>query len=90
MRLDVLLGENGAAGRDPTHERQTHLLAQGILELDATRSSRNEFQDTFFLQRTEVFLGRVGRPETELTRDLGTRRRHPGFGDKLLNHIENL
>src|SRR5882672_2497227 len=34
--LEVLLGEDGPAGSHPADERQAHLLAHGVLELDAT------------------------------------------------------
>ena len=90
MRLDMFLGEDWTAGCNPAHERQPHLFAQGILELDTTGSARHEFDRAFFLQRPQVLLGGIGRPETEFAGDLGTRWRHPEFGDKFLNHIENL
>ena len=49
MRLDVLLGKDGATGRHPAYERQSHLLAQGVLELDAPRGARHELEYPFLL-----------------------------------------
>ena len=42
MCLDVFLRENRVTGRDPAAERQTHLLAQRVLELDAAGSARHQ------------------------------------------------
>jgi len=89
VRLDVFLGEDRTAGGHPANERQAHLLAQRILELNTARRARHELEHAFFLQRAQVFLGRVRRPETQLARNLGTCRRHPCLADKLLNHSEN-
>jgi hypothetical protein len=56
----------------------------------ALESSPPEIQHALFLQCPQVFLGRIGRLETQLAGNIGTCRRHPGFRDKVLNHLENL
>jgi hypothetical protein len=71
MCLDMFLGEDGAACCNPADERQSHLLTQGVLELNTPRGTGYEFQCALPLQRPQMFLGGIGRLETEFTRDLG-------------------
>ena len=90
MRLDVFLRENRVTGRNLADERQAHLLTQRVLELDAARGARQEFEHALALQGPQVFFSGIGRLEPELPGNFGARRWHAGFGNKLLNHLENL
>ena len=45
----------------------------------------HQLQYAFALQRSQMFLRGIGRLETKLSGDLGARRRHTGFIDKILN-----
>ncbi len=45
--LKILLGEDRPTGGDPTDERQAHLLADGIFELDTPGCARYQGDDAF-------------------------------------------
>ena len=85
MRLDMLLGKDGTTRCDLTHQRQAHLITQGVFQLNTTRCPGYEIQHTFALQSSEVFLSGVRRLEAELSGDLSARRRHTSFIDNVLN-----
>src|SRR5579863_6716272 len=89
-RLEVLLGKNGLTGGHPADERQAHLLADGVLELDAARGAGHQGDDSLAGQGPQMLLGRVGRAETELVRDLGARRRHAALTDETLDQAQDL
>src|SRR5690606_2476569 len=89
-RLDVLLGEDRRAGRDAPDERQTELLAQRILQTDAPRRAGQELDRPLALERAQMLLGRIDRPELQPLSDLGPGRRHAGRVDRLLDQIQNL
>jgi hypothetical protein len=59
-RLDVLLGEDRPAGGDAADERQAHLLAQRVAQLDAARGAGAQFEHALALQGAQVLLGGVG------------------------------
>ena len=88
--LDVFLGEDGTARGDAADERQAHLLAQGILELDAARGTGQQRDDALARQRAQVLLGGVGGTEAELIGDFLAGGRHAGFLDRALDEPQNL
>ena len=77
--FDILFGENGTACGNTTDERQTHLLAHGVHELDAARSAGHERDDALARQGAQMFFGGVRGFETELVGDFRPRGRHAGF-----------
>src|SRR6185312_2366943 len=88
--FEILFREDRLAGGDPADERQTHLLADGVLQLNATRGSRHERDDTLAGERAQMVLGRIGRPESELAGDLRPGGRHAGIADGALDQAQNL
>src|SRR5690606_26725229 len=89
-RLDVLLGEDRRARRDPADERQAELLAQRILEPDPTRRAGQQLDRPFALERAQMLLRRIDRLELQALRDLRARRRHAGRVDRLLYQMKDL
>ena len=79
----------GRAGGDPADERQAHLLAHGVHELDAARSARYERNDAFACQRAAVFFGGVRRFEAEFVGDFRPRGRHAGFVNGALDEAQD-
>jgi hypothetical protein len=51
---------------------------------------RHELDGALALQGAQVFLGGIGRTESERTGDLGTRRGHAVFADALLDEPQDL
>ncbi len=90
MRLDVLFGEDGATCGNPADERQTELLAHGVLQLDATRSTRHQGDHPFARQGPQMFLRRIGGSEPQLPGDFSPGGRHAGLGDTVLNQSQDL
>jgi hypothetical protein len=88
--FDVLFGENRTAGGDAADERQAHLFADGVLQLDAARGAGNERDDPFARERAQVLFGSVGRAKTELAGDLGACGRHARFVDEALDETQDL
>src|SRR5262249_59984350 len=74
----------------PTDERQTHLLADGVLELDATRGTRNEGYDSLAGQGPQMLFSCVGRSEAQFPRDFRPRGGHSSLGDESLYQAQNL
>ena len=87
---DVFLGQDRPAGRHAADQRQAQLLAQIVAQADAARGAGNQLDAALALQRAQVFLGRIGRTETELLGDFRTRGRHAGFGEALADHVQDL
>ncbi len=90
VRLDVFLGEDGPAGGDAADQRQAHLLAQRVAQLDAARGAGTQLEHALALQGAQVLLGGIGRLEAERLGDLGPRRRHAVLGERLLDEAQDL
>src|SRR5690606_172011 len=89
-RLDMLLGKNRRARRDAADERQAELLAQRILQTNAARRAGQQLDRTFALERAQMLLGRIDRPELQPLSNLCPGRRHTGAVNRLLDQIQNL
>ena len=87
--LDVLLGEDRATRSDAADQRQADLLADGVLQFDASRGARHERNHPFTGERTQMLLGGIGGLEPELLRYLCPRWRHAGFCNSSLDESEN-
>ncbi|MNW11382.1 hypothetical protein D3C71_2088280 [compost metagenome] len=63
--LDMLLGEDRCACRDPADDRQGGFVSLGFEagDANATGCARGHFDRTLARQRLEVFFSRVGRLE---------------------------
>ncbi len=79
MILDVLLREDGTARGHAADQRQAHLLAVGILQLDAARGTGQQRDDVLARQRAQVFFGGIGRLEAQLVGDFLAGGRHARF-----------
>src|SRR5690606_21302665 len=88
--LDMLLGEDRRARRDPADERQAEMLTQRILEPDASRRARQQLDRSLALERAQMLLGRIDRLELQALRDLRARRRHAGRMDRFLYQMKDL
>jgi hypothetical protein len=88
--LEILLRKDRLTGCYPANEGQSHLLADGVLQLNASGSARNERDDALAGQCPQMLLGGVGRTEPQLKGDLGPRRRHPGLGNEALDQAQDL
>ena len=88
-RFDVLFCENRLASGHTADERQPELLAQDVLQLDTARGARHERDDALAGEGAQVFLGGIGRTETQLLCDLRAGGGHTGLGDSTLNETED-
>ena len=78
LRLDVLGGQDGAARRHPAHQRQRPLQrhAGDVLQPQAARRARRDFQRALPGQRLQVVLRRAGGGKAQARRDFRARGRH--------------
>lgn len=88
-RLDVFLGEDRAARRDPADERQAELLAHGVLQLDAARGAGDQRDHSLAGECAQVLFGGIRRAEAELGGDLRAGGRHAGFSHGALDEAED-